>query len=106
MAQELLRQSGWARTMLGGLYTYRDQNQREVDVVIEAADGRVVAVEVKAAASTARSDTAGLRFLRDQLGEQFVAGIVLHTGSTTVPLGERLWSVPLSALWSGAPAAQ
>jgi predicted AAA+ superfamily ATPase len=97
--QELLRQSGWARTMLNGLYTYRDQNQREVDVVIEAADGRIVAVEVKSAASTARSDTTGLRFLRDQLGDQFVAGVVLHTGSTTVPIGERLWAVPLSALW-------
>lgn len=99
VVQELLRQAGWAQTMLHGLYTYRDQNQREVDVVIEAADGRVVAIEIKSAASIARSDTAGLRFLREQLGDQFVGGVVVHTGSATVSLGERLWALPLSALW-------
>lgn len=98
--QELMRQAGWASTMLGGLYCYRDRDQREVDLVIEAADGRVVAVEAKAAATVNRSDTAGLRFLRDRVGDAFVGGVVAYTGSTTVPLDDRLWAVPLAGLWA------
>lgn len=97
--QELLRQSGWASTIVGGLYGYRDRDQREVDLVLEATDGRVVGVEAKAAATAARADVAALRHLRDRLGDAFVCGVVLYTGSATVPLDERIWALPLSALW-------
>jgi hypothetical protein len=44
----------------------------------------------------------GLRHLRDQLGERFGAGIVVHTGPDTLPFGDRLWAVPISALWTPA----
>ncbi|HST43407.1 MAG TPA: ATP-binding protein [Conexibacter sp.] len=97
---ELLRQAGWCEQFLSGLWFYRDRDGREVDVVIETTDGRVVGVEIKAAASIGSSDTLGLRFLRERLGERFVAGAVLYTGRTTLPLGDRLWALPLSALWS------
>ncbi|HEV2997891.1 MAG TPA: hypothetical protein VGX16_02205 [Solirubrobacteraceae bacterium] len=33
------------------------------------------------------------------LGEKFRAGIILHTGAETLPIGERLWALPVSALW-------
>jgi len=98
--QELQRQAGWAGTMISGLHYYRDRDQREVDVVVEAADGRIVAIETKAAATVRRTDTAGLRFLRDRVGDGFAGGAVLYTGSTTVPLDDRLWAVPVSGLWA------
>jgi hypothetical protein len=28
------------------------------------------------------------------------AGVVLDTGAQTIPLGDRLWAVPLSGLWA------
>jgi hypothetical protein len=28
------------------------------------------------------------------------AGVVLYTGAQTIPLGDRLWAVPLSGLWA------
>ncbi|MFZ1411402.1 MAG: hypothetical protein WAS07_08090 [Micropruina sp.] len=31
--------------------------------------------------------------------DSFRRGIVLHTGSTTYPLGERLWAMPIASLW-------
>ncbi|MBB4660789.1 ATP-binding protein [Conexibacter arvalis] len=96
---ELVRQAGWCEELLSDLYFFRDRDGREVDVVVEAADGRIAAVEVKAAATVATSDTRGLRYLRDRLGDRFVCGVVLCTGRATVPLGERLWAVPLSGLW-------
>lgn len=97
---ELLRQSGWCEQFLSGLYFYRDRDGREVDVVIETTDGRVIGIEIKAAASIGTSDTRGLRYLRDRLGDAFVAGAVLYTGRATLPLGDRLWALPLAALWS------
>lgn len=100
---ELLRQVGWAEEHLSAddaLYFYRDRDRREVDVVIESADGRVVCVEVKASANIGRSASLGLRFLRDRLGDRFVCGAVLYTGRATLSLGDRLWAIPLSGLWS------
>jgi hypothetical protein len=39
-------------------------------------------------------------FLRDCLGERFVMGVVLHTGPHAVRIGDRLWALPIEALWS------
>jgi hypothetical protein len=42
---------------------------------------------------------AGLRYLRDKLGERFAFGVVLYTGERTLPFGDRLAAVPLCGLW-------
>ncbi len=99
VAMELLRQSDWAQEPLS-LYHYRDNKQREVDVVLERNSGETAGVEVKAAAAASSADFAGLRYLRDKLGARFKAGVVLHTGADTVPFGDRLAAVPISGLWS------
>lgn len=96
---ELFKQSTWAKRDCA-FYTYRDKDQLEVDFVIEDGAGRVVGVDVKAAASVGARDLAGLSRLATLAGKKFVAGIVLYDGSETLPLGERLWAVPLSTLWS------
>ncbi len=36
----------------------------------------------------------------DTLWQGFVAGLVLCTARQTIPLGRRLWAVPIEALWS------
>lgn len=83
------------------IHHYRDQRQREVDVVLERRSGEVVGVEVKAGASPDGDDFAGLRHLRDTLGERFKAGVLLYTGSQTIPFGDRIAAVPVSGLWQG-----
>lgn len=99
---ELLRQAGWSEAVLSGLYFYRDQRQREVDVLIETADGRIVAFETKSAAGITTPDSHGLRFLRDHLGDKFAGGGILYTGPATVALSDRIWAIPLSALWKSS----
>lgn len=99
VAMELLRQSDWSDEPLA-MFHYRDKEQREVDVVLERNTGEVVCVEVKAAATATGRDFAGLRHLRDRLGARFKAGVLLYTGSETLPFGERLSAVPVSGLWS------
>jgi uncharacterized protein len=104
-AMELVRQADRHAEPVT-LYHYRDRDQREVDIVIERRDGSIIAVEVKAAASVTGSDLRGLRYLRERLGDRFIAGAVLYTGPNTVPFGDRLAAVPLSGLWTPATSAR
>jgi len=99
---ELARQLSWSNER-ARLYHYRTKDRVEVDAVLESADGRVVAVEVKAGATVRTEDLAGLRHLAHRLGDRFVAGYVLYTGQQTLPFGDRLRALPIDALWHLAP---
>ncbi|HIZ34585.1 MAG TPA: ATP-binding protein [Candidatus Ruania gallistercoris] len=96
---EVRRQLGWSEQR-AALYHYRDSRGLEVDLILEAPDASVVAIEVKAAATVQRKDVAGLLALRDRLGDRFVGGYVLHTGERAHSLGDRLTALPIDALWS------
>jgi predicted AAA+ superfamily ATPase len=96
---ELRKQVSWADPQTT-LYHFRTAAGSEVDVVMEKADGSVAAIEVKASATVASSDFAALKALRDQLGKQFCAGVVLYLGDQIVPSGDKLWLVPVPALWA------
>jgi len=78
---------------------FRDRNGPEVDLVIENADGRIVGVEVKASATVASADFAGLRKLAEVSGANFAMGIVLCDVETVVPFGSKLCAAPVSALF-------
>lgn len=80
----------------------RDKNgDREVDLVLESTSGQIVGIEIKAANTATASDARHLAWLRDELGDSFVRGVVLHTGPMTFPLGPKLWAMPIAALWRG-----
>ena len=98
VVMEIARQLPWAATS-ARLYHYRDRDE-EVDIVLEARSGAVACVECKASATVSRVDHRALGRLRDGLGERFVGGFVVYTGSDTIPLGDRIWAVPVSALWA------
>lgn len=69
------------------------------EVRIESSSGDVVGIEAKSAATANTSDRRGLRLLRDKLGPRFKAGIVIYSGEHTLPLGDRIWAVPVLGLW-------
>lgn len=78
---------------------YRTSDGLEVDAVVESAGGPVCAVEVKAAATLTSRDSRGLKSLAADLGDEFGAGVVLHTGSEAVRIAPRIWVLPITALW-------
>ncbi len=98
VVNEIAKQLTWSETP-ARLAHFRDRNGPEVDVVLETGDGRVVGIEVKASMSAQRPDFAGLRLLRDRLGDGFVHGFLLYTGEQTLSFGERVTAAPISALW-------
>jgi hypothetical protein len=81
------------------LYHYRDDMKVEVDVVLEHRRGLVVGIEVKAANTVRSDDFRGLRRLAERLGDDFVAGVVLYTGTDTLPFGPKMRAMPVSSLW-------
>ena len=101
---EIARQVGAAASRVA-LHHYRDNAGREVDLVLERADGAVVAVEVKATASPRAADLRHVAALRDRLDAAepgaFRAGILLHAGTGAFGIGDRLHSAPIATLWSG-----
>ena len=95
--QELRRQASWQEEPFA-FHHFRDKDGDEVDVVLESG-GKLVGVEVKAAATVSSTDFRGLRKLQGAVGTRFLAGVVLYDGDAVVPFGERLYAVPLSRLW-------
>ncbi|MDN5932095.1 MAG: ATP-binding protein [Pseudonocardia sp.] len=96
---EVAKQATWSEHLVD-LSHFRDRNGPEVDLLVEdRRTGAVAGVEVKLGASPTARDARHLALLRDALGDRFTVGVVLHTGPHALPLGERLWAVPVSALW-------
>ncbi len=59
-----------------------------------------MSAEVKAGASLRASDWRPLAKLRDRADPAFRAGAIIYTGRQTLPLGDRLWAIPVSGLWA------
>ncbi|MBV9314478.1 MAG: DUF4143 domain-containing protein [Pseudonocardia sp.] len=97
VAMELLRQTAWSDIHIR-LSHYRDRDSTEVDLIVEGR-GRICAIEVKAGNGSDKSAVRNLARLRDHLGERFAAGVVMHTGGSASQLGDRLYGLPISALW-------
>lgn len=99
---ELARQTTWSDTLVD-LYHYRTKDKVEVDAVLETRQGRVVGIEVKAASTVRSEDFKGLRHLAERVGDDFVVGVVLHTGNQTFSFGDRMIAAPVSTLWESHP---
>jgi predicted AAA+ superfamily ATPase len=95
---EVMKHLEWAEAD-ARLYHYR-QKDDEVDVVLEDRSGALACVEVKAAATLRERDWRQLAKIRDARNGRFAAGFLIYAGEQTLPLGDRLWAVPVSGLWS------
>lgn len=88
----------WSATR-ARLFHYRTAGGAEVDLVLERADGRLVAIEVKASERLEPRDLSGIRALAADAGRRFVRGVVLYLGRDVVPFDRAIHAVPITALW-------
>ncbi len=79
-----------------------EQGRVEIDIVAELRGQRIIGIEVKADSAASGQDARHLAWLRDNLGDRFIAGVVFHTGPATYPLGNRIVAAPISTLWAGS----
>ncbi len=71
----------------------------EIDLVAVLGGDELIAIEVKADAAPKAKDTRHLAWLRDELGNRFIAGVLLHTGPRIYRLEDRIIAAPISTLW-------
>lgn len=77
------------------------EGRHEIDIIVEYGDGRIFGFEIKAGGAPDTTDARHLAWLRDELGDRFLGGAVLHTGPHRYPLGERVIAAPISAICPG-----
>lgn len=101
---ECAKHAEWAEEEVG-LYHFRDKRKREVDIVLERPDGRIVGVEVKASATVRRRDFNGLAALAEMAGTAFERGVLIYTGREALPFHRgraRLHALPLGRIAAAA----
>ncbi|MCE2972354.1 MAG: ATP-binding protein [Sediminibacterium sp.] len=98
VATELIKQLSYAPPG-NQLYHFRTSDGKEVDFVIEKANGEVFAIEVKSTSLINESDFKGIRELASLAGKDFIGGIVLYNGKEVLPFDKELWAIPFYALW-------
>jgi predicted AAA+ superfamily ATPase len=95
---ELFKQAAWADTSVTFSHL-RTHSKREVDLVLETRDAAVAGVEIKSASTVTDADFTGLRMMRDKLGDDFIAGVVLNLGQRSYRYDDRLYVASLDRLW-------
>lgn len=85
-----------AEAATGHLRTF--SGNREVDLVVEAQDKRVVAVEVKLKRTVKDDDVRNLRWLRSTIGDELLDAIVITTGENAYRRSDGIGVVPAALL--------
>ena len=97
---ELLKESSYA-TQSVDIYHFRDLKKREVDLVLEHRNGKIIGVEVKAKATIKKSDLKGMIALAKASKERFYGGIIFYGGDEIQPIsvdGFLFYCLPLGVL--------
>ncbi len=95
---ELIRHASWLEERFTAGH-WRTHDGDEVDLVLEAEDGRVVAIKVKASSRVRNEDLSSLRKLRAALDGRLAAGILLHLGEHSFVTEDGLFAAPVDVLW-------
>jgi hypothetical protein len=98
IAVELRKIATWSNAKYK-FFHFRELSGREVDIVLENEEGKVIGLEIKASTSASASDFKGLKYMVETLGDRFVRGIVLYFGNEIVPFGNNLYAIPINMIW-------
>ena len=83
------------------VFHWRDSNFREIDMIIEK-DNSLVGIEIKAS-TTIHKDAINNMLWFTQIGpgrNHHFTGLIIYLGNQIIPFGDRIFAIPVSALWS------
>lgn len=72
--------------------------QREIDLIVERADQRVLAIEVKLSGTVTDDDVKQIHWLRDQIGDDLLDAVVINTGPQAYRRKDGVAVVPAALL--------
>jgi predicted AAA+ superfamily ATPase len=73
-------------------------NDHEVDLIVQRADGRVLGLEVKLADRVEDDDVKHLRWLRDRIGSDLIDAAVLYAGERAYRRRDEIAAIPLALI--------
>lgn len=100
VAAQLRSEIGVADTDFSMFHLRRDDGSKEIDLLLEGPGGQLVAIGIKAHAAPDLGMARHLCWLRDSLPDRFTVGVVFHTGPRSYVLNDRIWALPISAIWA------
>ena len=74
------------------------RGEHEVDLIVQRADGRVVALEVKTTATPRDTDLKHLQWLADQIGDELLDAAVITTGKHAYRRDDGIAVIPAALL--------
>lgn len=81
------------------IYHYRTHLDEEIDFILERNDGRSIAIEVKSSETIKPDMAKNIKVFQGKYPEKFLSGIVFYTGKQVLPIGEKIFALPIDALW-------
>ncbi|MDP2640523.1 MAG: DUF4143 domain-containing protein [Betaproteobacteria bacterium] len=103
VVQEVRKLLDWSRHAATPCH-FRTAAGQEVDLVLEAPGQRIAGIEVKASSNVNQDDFGGLRALAEAAGDKFARGVVLYLGEQCLAFADKLWALPVAALWESTGA--
>ncbi len=97
---EICKHAAWSQEEVG-IYHFRDKRKREVDIVLERGNSKIIGVEVKASASVNPGDFKGLAALAEFSGKAFERGILFYNGRDILPFRHEaleFYAIPFGVL--------
>jgi predicted AAA+ superfamily ATPase len=85
-----------AEARVGHLRTF--VGEREVDLIVQRADGRVVAIEVKLTRTADDTDVRHLKWLADEIGPELLDAVIVTTGQEAYRRQDGIAVVPAALL--------
>lgn len=98
VAGELLKQQEWSESRYS-VFHFRER-AREIDILIELADGRLILLEIKTTVHNPTAQAKHIYAMKERLGDRVVAGAILHAGELAYNLESWLHVLPISSLWN------
>ena len=97
---ELLKECTYSKQAVD-IYHFRDLRKKEVDLVLENRNGKIIGIEIKAKASINKKDLKGMIELANNTKNNFHKGIVFYGGTEIKPIsveGHLFYCLPLGLL--------
>jgi uncharacterized protein len=98
VVNELCKQAQWLDDPVD-IGHWRTYDGQEVDLIMERADGSVLAFEIKSAPDVRAEDLRGIRSLQRRVGTDRVTALVLHTGTEGWRVENGIFALPIARLW-------
>jgi predicted AAA+ superfamily ATPase len=95
---EIQKQLGWNKKQ-PQIYYLRTKDGQEIDIVLEARNSKLVAIEVKASSSFDPKDLEAIRDFQKATGDRFQRGIIFYTGQQVHKIDEKIYILPIQTLW-------